>query len=216
VVPHAGYEYSGPVAASAFACVPDEVAAFHVALLGPSHFVPLRGLAVSAARAWRTPLGDAPVDDALRSVAVAAGATVDEGPHTRDHALEVELPFLQRKLDGRLRVLPVAVGSGPADALSLVAALADDAVILVSSDLSHYLDESSARIRDLRTSQAVLALDDAAIGDHDACGAHALRGLVAHARQAGWACTLLELRSSADATGDRSQVVGYGAFAFCG
>ena len=78
-------------------------------------------------------------------------------------------------------------------------------MILVSSDLSHYLDESAAHIRDLRTTLAVLALDAAAIGDHDACGAHALRGLLAYARQAGWTGTLLKLRTSADATGDRSR-----------
>lgn len=213
VVPHAGYVYSGAVAACAFAAVPQNGRSRRVALLGPSHFVPLRRVAVSGARAWRTPLGVVPVDDDLRSDAAAAGAVVDDGPHVQDHALEVELPFLQRRVGEGLGILPVAVGGGLEETASVVAALAPKALIVVSSDLSHYLDDATARGADRRTAEAVVALDDGAIGDRDACGAHALRGLLAHARRAGWTCTLLDLRTSADATGDRERVVGYGAFA---
>lgn len=210
VVPHAGYVYSGAVAAAAFAAID---MGRRVALLGPSHFVPLRGVAVSGARAWRTPLGVVPVDPELRSNAVAAGAVVDDGPHVHDHALEVELPFLQRRVGDTLGILPAAVGAGLEATASVVAALAPDALIVVSSDLSHYLDDATARTVDRRTAQAVVDLDDEAIGDRDACGAHALRGLLAHARRAGWTCTLIDLRTSADATGHRERVVGYGAFA---
>lgn len=213
VVPHAGYIYSGAVAASAFACLPP-AAAPRVALLGPSHFVPLHGLAVSSADAWRTPLGDVPVDDSLRAVALSAGARANDAPHELDHALEVEIPFLQRRLGAGLRIVPVAVGAGTDEAAKLVAALAEAALVLVSSDLSHYLDDLHARERDRRTAEAVLALDDAALGDGDACGAHALRGLLAHARRSGWKAALLEHRTSADAGGDRRRVVGYAAFAF--
>jgi AmmeMemoRadiSam system protein B len=214
VVPHAGYVYSGAVAATAFASLPAHAAGLRVALLGPSHFTALHGAAVSGADAWRTPLGTVPVDGALRASAVEAGAVVDDRPHDGDHALEVELPFLQRLAGDGLRVLPVAVGDRDAGSARLVGALADDAVVVVSSDLSHYHDDATARKLDRRTAQAVLALDDGAIGDLDACGCAALRALLAHAARAGWTSTLLDLRTSADASGDRRHVVGYGAFAF--
>ncbi|MGZ4333862.1 MAG: AmmeMemoRadiSam system protein B [Gaiellaceae bacterium] len=208
VAPHAGYGYSGDVAAAAFAMLPPKTD-LRVALLGPSHFVPVRGAAVTAADAWRTPLGEIAIDEELRAAAVEAGAVVDEGPHLYDHALEVELPFLQRRSRG-LRVLPVAIGD---DGASVVAAVTALALVVVSTDLSHYHDDATARRLDRRTADFVLALDAAGIGDLDACGAAALRALVRHARHAGWACTLLDLRTSADATGDVRQVVGYGAFA---
>jgi len=216
VVPHAGYVYSGAVAARAFALLARNGQRRRIALLGPSHFVPLRGAAVSAADTWRTPLGPIPVDARLRDAAVAAGAIVEERPHRFDHALEVELPFLQRRAEAGLRILPVAVDGDTERVASLVDALADDAVVVVSSDLSHYLDDATARAQDERTAHAIVELDDTVIDDADACGAAAVRGLLAHARRAGWTCTLLGLRTSADATGDRSRVVGYGAFALTG
>lgn len=213
VVPHAGYVYSGAVAATAFAAIPAGAGGLRVALLGPSHFVPLRGCAVTGAAAWRTPLGAVAVDAELRAAAVATGAVVDDEPHACDHALEVELPFLQRRAGEELRVLPVAVG-GADEAAAVIAASGREALIVVSSDLSHYHDDATARRLDRRTAEAVVALDDAALGDLDACGVDALRGLLRHARGAGWTCALLDLRTSADASGDVRHVVGYGAFAF--
>ena len=210
VAPHAGYAYSGAVAATAFASLRLRARPPRVALLGPSHFAPLDGAAVTAADAWKTPLGAVPVDPELRETAVEAGAAIDERPHSDDHALEVELPFLQRTAGDGLRVLPVAIGD---DATAVVDALAADALLVVSTDLSHYHDDASARRLDRGTAAAVLALDAAAIGNLDACGAAALRGLLRHARREGWTCTLLDLRTSADASGDPSRVVGYGAFA---
>jgi hypothetical protein len=214
VAPHAGYVYSGAVAATAFALLSAHAGGLRVAVLGPSHFTPLRGAAVSGAAGWRTPLGTVPVDAALRTAAGAAGAFVDDEPHVHDHALEVELPFLQRRVGDGLRVLPVAIGGDAEETAAVVAALAEDALVVVSTDLSHYHDDEAARRLDRRTAEAVVALDAGAIGDADACGAHALRGLLLHARRAGWACTQLDQRTSADATGDRDSVVGYGAFAF--
>lgn len=211
VVPHAGHVYSGAVAAAAFATLPLHAPRLRVALLGPSHFVPLAGAAVTGADAWRTPLGDVPVDDSLRTAALAAGAVVDDRPHSADHALEVELPYLQRRAAPDLRVLPVAIGH---DGLEVVPRLAEDALLVVSTDLSHYHDDATARLLDRRTADRVLELDAEAIGDRDACGAAALRALLRCARAAGWTCTLLELRTSADASGDARRVVGYGAFAF--
>lgn len=210
VVPHAGYAYSGSVAASAFALLPPRVE-LHAALLGPSHFVAIDGVAASAADAWRTPLGDVPVDDDLRAAAVDAGAAVNDAPHRDDHALEVELPFLQRRTSQGLRVLPLAVGGNAVDVVAALAAT--HALLVVSSDLSHYYDDATARRLDRATADAVVALDVNAVGDRTACGASAVRALLRHARDDRWTCTLLDLRTSADTTGDASTVVGYGAFA---
>ena len=213
VVPHAGHEYSGPIAASAYGALgpwAGEVA--RVALLGPSHFVPLEGCAASAASAWRTPLGDVPVDGELRDAALAAGCAADDGPHVPEHALEVQLPFLQRLLGSGLRVLPVAVGRGESAAvLAAIGSVAD--LVVVSTDLSHYHDAETARTLDRRTAEAIVARDPDGIGDGDACGAHALRAALALARAERRPIELLDLRTSADTAGGRDRVVGYGALA---
>jgi AmmeMemoRadiSam system protein B len=213
LAPHAGYVYSGAVAAAAYAAIAAGTRDLRVALLGPSHFAPLDGAAATGAAAWRTPLGSVPVDRELCAAALEAGAVTDDRPHRADHALEVQLPFLQRRAGPGLRIAPIAVGESAGGA-ELVAVLAQTALVVVSSDLSHYHDEATARSIDARTAAAVLALDDAAVGEDDACGAHAFRALLRHARRCGWGATQLALRTSADATGDRRHVVGYGAFAF--
>jgi AmmeMemoRadiSam system protein B len=212
VAPHAGYAYSGPVAASAFALV-SEIG--RVVLLGPSHFVHVAGLAVSSADAWSTPLGKVPVSSRLRKKALEAGAFVDDEPHAREHALEVELPFLQRVCEPGLEILPVAVGSTlPSDVVQLLDEL--DAFAVVSTDLSHYLPDESARKRDRETADAVLRYEPHAIRDGDACGVFALRGIVEYAHRHRLRIELLDLRTSADTVGDPSSVVGYGAFALRG
>jgi AmmeMemoRadiSam system protein B len=213
VVPHAGYVFSGAVAAAGFATLQPQARALRVALLGPSHFTSLRGIAVSGADGWLTPLGTVPVDGGLRATAVTAGAVVDDKPHARDHALEVQLPFLQQRAGEELRVLPAAVGGPVDETAAVVEALSPDALIVVSTDLSHFHDHATARRLDRRTADAVVALDVGAIRDSDACGADALRTLLVHARRAGWRCAELELRTSADAHGAPGRVVGYGAFA---
>lgn len=209
VAPHAGYAYSGPVAASAFALVPDIA---EVVLLGPSHFVHLAGLAVSSADAWSTPLGDVRVSSRLRKKALEAGAFVDDEPHASEHALEVELPFLQRVCEHGLEILPVAVGSTlTSDVVRLIDEL--DAFVVVSTDLSHNLTDEFAKERDRETVEAVLRYEPHAIRDGDACGVFALRGIVEHAHRHRLVMELLDLRTSADTVGDPSSVVGYGAFA---
>jgi hypothetical protein len=211
VAPHAGYEYSGPVAASAFALVSPKA---RVAVLGPSHYLPIDGFAVSGADAWATPLGEVAVADELREAAVAAGAFVDDAPH-REHALEVELPFLQRAYASELEILPVAVGRAtPGDVADLIEAL--DVLVVVSTDLSHYFDDATAKRLDRATADAVVRREPETIGDGAACGAYALRGLVEYARRADLEVRLLDLRTSADTAGDPDRVVGYGAFAVCG
>jgi AmmeMemoRadiSam system protein B len=216
VVPHAGYVYSGPVAASAYALLRGRTLE-RVAILGPAHFVPLRGAAVPSSEAWRTPLGDLPVDTWLRELAVAAGAVVEDDAHAPEHAVEVQLPFLQRLADDGLSVLPVAVGvAEPAAVAGLIAALLPHALVVVSTDLSHYEDNATAKRLDRRTADAVIARDPDAIGRGDACGSFALRGLVELAGRTDLEISLLDLRTSADTAGDPWRVVGYGAFAVWG
>lgn len=214
VVPHAGYVYSGPIAATAYRHI-DPASIRHVVLLGPSHRSPLAGLGVSSADVFATPLGPVAVDTEAREVLLARGlATVDDHAHLLEHSLEVQLPFLQRVLPG-VPVLPVAVGYADAgDVADAIDALWDaDTLVVVSTDLSHYERYESARAHDARTAAAVTALESDAIGDLDACGAFALRGLLLAARRRGFAVRLLDLRSSGDTAGDRDRVVGYGAFA---
>jgi len=216
VAPHAGYVYSGPIAASAYAALRgrrEELA--RVAILGPAHFVPLRGTAVPAADAWETPLGALVIDAGLRDAALAAGAVLDDGPHEGEHAVEVQLPFLQRLCDVPPAVLPVAVGETAVDeAADLVGALWEEAdAVVVSTDLSHYLPDAAAREADRRTAEAIVGRRAEEIGPYDACGSFALRGLVAHAARIGAAVRLLDLRTSADTAGGPERVVGYGAFA---
>lgn len=217
IVPHAGYAYSGSIAAAAYATVKERVTDVRrIVLLGPSHFVPLQGAAVPAADAWATPLGVVPVAEDLRAAALRAGAVADDLPHGHEHSLEVQLPFLQRMLPEPFSVLPVTVGvMTSSDTADLVGALWGDAgtLVVVSTDLSHYLDDATARALDQGTAEAILALRPQAIGDRAACGAPALRGLLEYARRAGLTVEQLALATSADATGERSRVVGYGAFA---
>ncbi|GAB4234838.1 MAG: AmmeMemoRadiSam system protein B [Methyloligellaceae bacterium] len=216
IAPHAGYIYSGPVAAQAFA--PLQALRGRVrrlVVIGPSHFVAFRGIAVPRVRAFRTPLGDMPVDaQAIARLASLPQVVEADEPHEGEHALEVELPFLQA-LFGPLPIVPLVVGRASAEEVAQVLdALWDaDTRIVVSSDLSHYLDYESARQRDARTAAAIERLDEAAIGPEDACGALPLRGLLQAARRRGYAVERLDLRNSGDTAGERNRVVGYGAWA---
>ena len=216
VVPHAGYVYSGPVAAHAYARLgalspPPR----RVVLLGPSHFVPVAGLALPQADAFETPLGQVPLDtEAMRRCASLPQVTTLPAAHAREHSLEVQLPFLQRVLAGApFTLVPLAVGRcAPQDVAGVLAALeGPDTLVLVSTDLSHYLSYQEARAVDGATARHVLALEPVEIDD--ACGAAPLNGLLAWARERGLRATLLALRSSGDTAGDAERVVGYGAFA---
>ncbi|MGY1682912.1 AmmeMemoRadiSam system protein B [Geodermatophilus sp. SYSU D01176] len=215
VAPHAGYRYSGAVAATAYAplstALPDAVR--RVVLLGPAHLWPLEGMAVPAVDAFATPLGTVAVDDDARTAAAALpGVVVDDRPHDGEHSLETQLPFLQRVLGPEVAVLPVLVGRTQPDSVAAVLTALDGALAVVSTDLSHYLDERSARERDRRTADAVLARDAGAVGQGDACGSSALRGLLHHAAARDLTVELLRLATSADSGAGRARVVGYGAF----
>jgi AmmeMemoRadiSam system protein B len=214
VVPHAGYRYSGQVAATAYALARSWSPARAV-LLGPAHFAPLTGSAVPRAAEWSTPLGPVPVDAAAweRAAAVPGVRAADE-PHAGEHSLEVQVPFLQRALDPRLPVLPVVTAAAPEDVADLLdAVVGPDTLVVASTDLSHHRPDAEARRQDRRTLDAVLALDPEGIGRGSACGADALRGLLVWAGRTGRAAMLLRYRTSADATGERSRVVGYASLA---
>jgi MEMO1 family protein len=220
VVPHAGYGYSGPVAASAYAHLRPHAASYErVVLLGPSHFVPVRGMAVPVATAFTTPLGTMRVDvtGCLQLTAGSGTVSVSDAPHREEHSLEVQLPFLQRMAGERLTLVPVVVGGAApeavADALDgLEAAGNPTTLVVVSTDLSHYLDDRRAKQRDRATADAVVRREPQAIGSRDACGAAPLRGLLTWALRHALDVRLLDLRTSGHTAGGRRQVVGYGAF----
>jgi AmmeMemoRadiSam system protein B len=186
-----------------------------IVLAGPAHFVRLAGAAVPTVDDWSTPLGPLTVDPGLRAAALAGGAVADDRPHRAEHSLEVQLPFLQVLAGPGLRILPMVIGpmatDGVADLLGPLVELAD--LLVVSTDLSHYLDEATARRVDAATIRTIVEGDAEAIADEAACGTFALRGAVALARRAGWPVRLLARATSADAGGGRDRVVGYAAMA---
>jgi AmmeMemoRadiSam system protein B len=217
VVPHAGYQYSGPVAASAYTRLEAARSTIHrVVLAGPSHRVWLRGLGVSSADAFETPLGLIRVDADLRETVLdLPGVRVDDSAHAYEHSLEVQLPFLQTVLD-EFTLLPLSIGDATTDQ---VAAVFDacwggpETLVVVSTDLSHYHAYDDAVGRDERTAAAIVAMRPAEISDSDACGARPLRGLLQVVSERHLAVEQLDLRNSGDTAGDRDRVVGYGAFA---
>jgi AmmeMemoRadiSam system protein B/AmmeMemoRadiSam system protein A len=217
IAPHAGYTFSGPVAARAYARL--SAARGHitrVVLIGPSHHLAFRGLAVDTSDAWATPTGTVPLDQAmiarLRQLPMVGQL---DAAHAREHALEVHVPFLQHVL-GDIALVPIVAGEAPPDA---VATLLDAAwggaetLIVVSTDLSHYLDYAACQALDARTAEAIERFDDDAIGSREACGQVPTRGLLRTARRRGMAIERLDLRNSGDTAGPRDRVVGYGAWA---
>jgi AmmeMemoRadiSam system protein B/AmmeMemoRadiSam system protein A len=216
IVPHAGHIYSGPVAAHGYRLLPDSVQ--RVLLIGPSHFVPLRTMAASGAAAWRTPLGEVAVDvdEVTRlSEEFPHAVVVDDIAHGREHCLEVQVPFLQRVLAPGWALVPMVVGHAQAQAVAEViteALTRPGTLLVVSTDLSHYLPYRAAAAQDQRTAEAISAVEPDRISDDDACGCYALRGALTYAEQQGLAVRQLDLRSSGDTAGPRDRVVGYGAF----
>ncbi len=216
VVPHAGHIYSGPTAGFAYAAV-DPLPVRRVVLLGPAHYVPLEGIGVSTASLWRTPLGDVPLDRDLSADLLAdtdCVRTADEA-HAPEHSLEVQVPFLQRILPDDWQLLPLIVGSDVtddlADLIERCAAL-PGTLVVVSTDLSHYLGYREAVTRDERTIEAIVARRAGDIGPYDACGVYPLRGLLAAAARQDWVVRALDSRNSGDTAGDPRRVVGYASF----
>lgn len=217
IVPHAGYMYSGVVAASAYAGLSGCAQKIRrVVLLGPNHRVALGGMAVPTADFFDSPFGAIPVDrEAVTRILELPGVVMNDRPHLHEHALEVQLPFLQRLL-GKFEIVPVVVGSVvPAQVEALLEALwgGDETLIVVSSDLSHYLPHAEAQTRDHLSMEKVLALSPT-LDQLDACGATPINGLLRAARAHGLTPHVLDLRNSGDTAGDQSRVVGYAAVSF--
>jgi AmmeMemoRadiSam system protein B len=210
VVPHAGFAYSGPIAASAWKRVPSTIE--RVVLIGPAHRVAFRGLRSPGADRLATPLGEVAVDtDALSR----AGVPADMAAHAREHSLEVELPFIQR-VAPRARIVPIAASHATAEQVGRVLEAlwgGPETLIAISSDLSHYHPYGDGRARDERTVSKILA-HDAAIAGEEACGCTGLNGLAWLARYKKLDGELIDLRSSGDTAGSRDAVVGYAAIAF--
>ena len=235
ICPHAGYPYSGPVAASAYRLLAGRDYQT-VVVMGPSHYADLRAASVTNADVFRTPLGDVPVSAKARALArlspfaleprclvqrpdwwrqSSRSAPAEDTADTWEHSVEVEVPFLQRTLKS-FELVPVVCGEIDEEkaAGALLQILDDRTLLVASSDLSHYYSYATARELDQHTVEAICRLDPGAIGDGDACGHTPIRTLLYVAKQRGWQARLLDCRNSGDITGDRSRVVGYAAIAF--
>jgi AmmeMemoRadiSam system protein B len=217
IVPHAGYVYSGNVAARAYASLgPAAHALRRVLLLGPSHREWFRGLAVPTVQAFATPLGAVRVDTAAVSRLCALPAVVrSDAAHAIEHNLEVQLPFLQH-LSPAAEIVPVVAGdASPAEVAAVIEELWNGAetLIVVSSDLSHYHSYRRAQVLDGATAQAIVGGRTDLLGEQ-ACGCVLVNGLNLAVRAHGLRAAILDLRNSGDTAGDKQQVVGYGAFGF--
>jgi len=216
IVPHAGYIYSGPVAAGAFLRLrKGKGIIMRVVLLGPVHRVAVRGLALPAATAFETPLGTVPVDvDAAKLLVGLPQVTVSAPAHALEHSLEVQLPFLQRVL-GDFFLIPLAVGDARPEAVAEVLERlwgGPETLIVISSDLSHYLPYDTATRVDHQTVETMLDLH--LLSTHEqACGATPVNGIIIAARRKGLIPKLIDLRNSGDTAGDKGRVVGYASIA---
>jgi hypothetical protein len=218
IVPHAGYIYSGKIAASAYRLLEQNQNRFkRVLLLGPAHRVWLEGAAFPEADAFETPLGEIALDKELKEKILAefSWISVSDKAHAEEHCLEVQLPFLQETL-GEFKLLPLVVGDAKTELLAaLIHQFSEDheTLIVISTDLSHFHDYQTAREIDARTANAIELLEQNRISTEDACGAYPLRGALLAASQNQWNVHRLGLCNSGDTAGDRGRVVGYGAWA---
>lgn len=218
IAPHAGYIYSGPIAASAYVLLkPRRDIIRRVVLLGPAHRVPLEGLGMSSADFFATPLGPIPVDRAaLESIKNLPQVQLLDEAHRQEHSLEVHLPFLQTVLND-FSLVPLVVGDAtPLEVAEVLDRLwgGDETLVVISSDLSHYQNYQTAQQMDRATSDAIEALQEDRIADDQACGRVPVSGLLHLAKFKGLHAKTIDLRNSGDTAGPRSEVVGYGAYIF--
>ncbi|MSQ81761.1 MAG: AmmeMemoRadiSam system protein B [Myxococcales bacterium] len=213
IAPHAGYVYSGAVAATAYATLAPLVGTVErVVVLGPAHRFALQGFAVPEAQIWQTPLGLVQIDaKAVDELANLPDVVRSDLAHEREHSLEIHVPFVQRAL-GEVALVPVLVGQITPDRVAkLLEQLwgGPETLIVVSTDLSHYHDQATARKIDDTTVRHFETLDFESLSADCACGAHPVAGLLAHAKAIGMRCAAVDVRTSADTVGDPSRVVGY-------
>ncbi|MGB0713783.1 MAG: AmmeMemoRadiSam system protein B [Gammaproteobacteria bacterium] len=218
IVPHAGYQYSGPVAASAYArLLPVSDRIERVVLMGPSHRVALHGIAASGADFFETPLGRIPVDrEALARLQGLGNVGRADVAFAREHSLEVHLPFLQTVLGG-FSLVPFVVGQAEEDEVAAVLEAlwgGPETLIVISSDLSHYHDYTTCQGLDAETTRRIVALEGRSLTGHDACGVYPVRGLLRAARRLGLTASVADVRNSGDTAGPRDRVVGYGSYLF--
>ncbi len=218
IAPHAGYIYSGPIAASAYSLLaPAREHTKRIVLVGPSHFAVFDGLAASSMDAFETPLGLVPLDTpAMQALTRLPHVRMLDEAHEREHALEVQLPFLQTVL-GEFTLVPLLVGdAAPEQIAAALDLLWNDPQtrFVISSDLSHYLNSDQARRVDQQTANAIEEMESGLISEHQACGRLPIQGLLRTAAEHHLRARVVDLRNSGDTSGPRHQVVGYGAFAF--
>ena len=217
IVPHAGYAYSGHTAALAYArMAAGRKTIHHIVLLGPVHRVPVRGLALPGVDFFATPLGKIEIDhDAVATISHLPQVMVSHAAHAMEHSLEVQLPFLQAVLDD-FKLLPLAVGDASASEVAQVLETVcggSETLIVVSSDLSHFLPYRLAQVMDEQTVQAILNLNGS-LNHEQACGGTPINGLLLAAAKHRLVPRLLGSCNSGDSAGDRQRVVGYASFAF--
>ncbi len=216
VVPHAGYIYSGPIAASAYKqIIPIKDKINRVVLLGPSHRVAFSGLAVPESDFFKTPLGSIPIDQqGIQLLAGLPQVIASDQAHREEHSLEVQLPFLQEIL-GDFSLIPIVVGEAERhDVAEVIKRLWGDehTLIVISTDLSHYHEYDEAKRIDRLTSDAIANLKPDLISYDDACGRNGLKGMLTVAEEMKLEVDILDLRNSGDTAGDKNRVVGYGAY----
>jgi MEMO1 family protein len=218
IAPHAGYSYSGPIAASAyarFASARENIK--RVVLIGPSHRVPFNGLATTSVGTWATPLGAIPVDTAaIQQIRLLRQVCVLDQAHAAEHSLEVHLPFLQVVL-ADFKIVPLVFGNtSDEEVAEVIEALwgGNETRFVISSDLSHYHDYAAARELDAATAVAIEKLKPQDISEEQACGRVPICGLLRAAKRHGLHARTIDLRNSGDTAGPRSEVVGYGAWVF--
>jgi AmmeMemoRadiSam system protein B/AmmeMemoRadiSam system protein A len=218
VAPHAGYIYSGPIAANAYASlIPVKLVIKRVVLLGPAHRVHLKGMAISNATHFATPLGEIKIDKELTNrIASLSQISVFNEAFAQEHSLEVHLPFLQNVLED-FSLLPIVVGDANENQVAEVLESVwggDETLIVISSDLSHYHDYQTAKKLDHETADAIQSMQYEKLGPHQACGCRPVSGLLKIAKQRNLDISILDVRNSGDTAGSHNKVVGYGAFSF--
>lgn len=219
IVPHAGYIYSGPIAANAYSSFYKQDPSINrIVLMGPAHRVTFRGIAASSADYFATPMGNIPIDHHALKLSIDKGfVQYFDLAHEQEHCLEVQLPFLQVIFKQDFEIIPLLVGDADSTHVAQVLRLlwgGDDTLIVISSDLSHYHDYETAKEIDKRTTRSIEEFHGEKLDYESACGRLPIQGLLEVAKEFKMQCKTLDLRNSGDTSGPHDRVVGYGAFSF--